>query len=170
MKIRLSEYDAGWIQMFNEEASIWMDILKDEIVRIEHFGSTSVLGMKAKPVIDIMCIVKDIEKIDLFNEQLLQVGYDVVGEWGIKGRRFFRKGGENRTHHIHVYQYDSLEIKRHLAFRDYLRTHPEEVERYILLKEELALIYDDTADYSKAKSSFVSALEKRALGWYNSIQ
>ena len=166
LKIRLSAYNPDWIHMFEHEASIWTDILKDEIVRIEHFGSTSVNGMKSKPVIDMMCIVKNIEKIDLFYDQLVQLGYDVMGEWGIEGRRFFRKGGENRTHHIHVYQYDSPQIKRHLVFRDYLRAHPEEVERYIALKEQLALIYEDTMDYSKAKHHFIQEMEQRALLWY----
>jgi len=89
--------------MFEREANIWRDFLKDELVRVEHFGSTAVPGMKAKPVIDMMCIVRNIKKIDFLNEQLLQLGYDAMGEWGIEGRRFFRKGGENRTHHIHVY-------------------------------------------------------------------
>jgi len=166
LKIRLSAYNPDWIHMFESEASIWRSLLKDELVRIEHFGSTAVPGMKAKPVIDMMCTVKVIKKMDLFNEQLIQLGYDVMGEWGIKGRRFFRKGGENRTHHIHVYQFDSPQIKRHLAVRDYLRTHPEEVRQYIALKEQLVLMYGDTRDYSKAKHHFVSELEQRALFWY----
>lgn len=93
-------------------------------------------------------------------------GYDVAGEWGIQGRRLFRKGGENRTHHIHVYQYDNPQIHRHLIFRDYLRTHPYEVELYTGLKEDLAQRYNDTTFYSKEKKPFVNALEQRAMNWF----
>ncbi|WP_274309947.1 GrpB family protein [Solibacillus daqui] len=166
MKVRLSEYDENWGRMFEDEARFLRELFGDEIIKFEHFGSTSVPGMKAKPVIDMMCLVKDIKKIDAFNDQMRLLGYDVAGEWGIQGRRLFRKGEETRTHHIHVYQYDNLQIKRHLVLRNYLRTHPEEVERYSCLKEELAQRYDDTAYYSKAKNPFVNELEQRALNWF----
>lgn len=166
MKIRLSEYNKSWVQMYKDETCLLTRIFGGEIVRFEHFGSTSVPGMKAKPVIDMMCLVKDIEKIDLWNEQMRSLGYDIAGEWGIKGRRLFRKGGENRTHHIHVYQFDHPEISRHLIVRDYLRTHPEEAERYSLKKAELAQRFDDTHFYSKAKRDFVQELEQRALEWF----
>ncbi|MFD1204614.1 MULTISPECIES: GrpB family protein [Sporosarcina] len=168
MKVRLSEYDKNWIQMFNDEARFLKDLFGEEIIKFEHFGSTSVPGMKAKPVVDMMCIVKDIKKIDAFNEQMHLLGYDVAGEWGIEGRRLFRKGGENRTHHIHVYEQGNPHIDRHLILREYLRTHSEEVERYASLKEKLALQHDDTAFYSKAKNPFVKELEQRALNWFES--
>ena len=166
MKIRLSEYDENWVQMFGDEAQFLKGIFRDEIIKFEHFGSTYVPGMNAKPVIDMMCLVKDINKIDSFNEQMHLLEYDVAGEWGIIGRRLFRKGGGNRTHHIHVYQYDNPQIQRHLVLRDYLRTHPDEIEKYRYLKEELAQQYDDTAFYSKAKKPFVKELEQRALNWF----
>src|SRR5690625_3166922 len=136
LKVRLSEYDENWNKLFEDEVQFLSGVFGDEVIRFKHFGSTSVLGMNAKPVIDMMCIVKDIEKIDTFNDQMRLLGYDVAGEWGIQGRRLFRKGGENRTHHIHIYQYDNAQIKRHLVFRDYLRTHPDEVERHKRLKDE----------------------------------
>ena len=166
MKVRLSAYDENWSRMFEDEVRFLSKVFGDEIIRFEHFGSTSVRGMSAKPVIDMMCLVKDIETIDRFNDEMRLLGYDVAGEWGIPGRRLFRKGGENRTHHIHVYQIDNPHIKRHLVFRDYLMNHPTEVERYKCLKEELAQRYDDTALYSKAKKPFVAEMEQRALKWF----
>ncbi|WP_039042320.1 GrpB family protein [Sporosarcina sp. ZBG7A] len=166
MKVRLSEYQGNWIRMYEDEAEILKFIFGDEIIKFEHFGSTAVPNMKAKPVVDMMCLVKDIEKIDLFNEQMERLGYDVAGEWGIPGRRLFRKGGEGRTHHIHVYQYNHPQIRRHLVFRDYLRTHPDEVKRYTCFKEKLADQYDDTALYSKAKKPFIKEMEQRALNWF----
>ncbi|MEK5476455.1 GrpB family protein [Paenibacillus sp. FSL R5-0407] len=167
MKVRLTEYDDKWIQMFEEEVNLVKLIFGEEIITFEHFGSTSVPGMKAKPVIDMMCIVKDINKIDSFNEKMNSLGYDVAGEWGLPGRRLFRKGGENRSHHIHFYQFDNPQIHRHLIFRDYLRSHPDEVELYTNLKVELAERFDDTSFYSQAKKPFVKEMENRALQWHS---
>lgn len=165
MKVRLTDYSVNWTQMFQNEAEFLKTIFGDEIVQCEHFGSTSILGMKAKPVIDMMCIVKSIEKVDLFNSQMADLSYDVAGEWGIAGRRLFRKGGENRTHHIHFYEVDNPEIQRHLIFRDYLRAHPQEVINYSRFKEELAQRFEHTSEYSPAKKKFVSELELKALSW-----
>ncbi len=152
--------------LFQEEATFLESIFKDVIVGFEHFGSTSVAGMKAKPVIDMMCLVKDIKLIDQYNEKMISLGYDVAGEWGIQGRRLFRKGGENRTHHIHFYETDNPQIERHLIFRDYLGAHPEEVARYNTYKEELVRRFENTSDYSPAKKSFVMEMEQLALTWF----
>ncbi|MFD0825689.1 GrpB family protein [Neobacillus sp. M.A.Huq-85] len=167
MKIRLSDFSENWAEMFQSEAQLLKTIFSDQIIKFEHFGSTSVQGMKAKPVIDMMCIVKDIEKIDLFNNKMDSLGYDVAGEWGISGRRLFRKGGDNRTHHIHFYQSDNPQIERHLIFRDYLRSHPEEAARYSRFKEEVAQRCEHTREYSAAKRGFVKEMEQQALRWYS---
>lgn len=166
MKVRLTAFSEKWADMFQNEADFLKKIFGNEIIGFEHFGSTSVRGMKAKPVIDMMCIVKDIEKIDPFNEKMKNLGYDAAGEWGIAGRRLFRKGGEIRTHHIHFYQYDNPAIQRHLIFRDYLRSHPEEAARYSRFKEELAERFDNTSEYSPAKKIFVQEMEQQALRWF----
>jgi GrpB-like predicted nucleotidyltransferase (UPF0157 family) len=166
MKVRLTDFSENWSRLFQMEAQFLSAIFGDVIIRFEHFGSTSVQGMKAKPVIDMMCIVKDIETIDSFNDKMSSLGYDVVGEWGIPGRRLFRKGGENRSHHIHFYQSDNPQIERHLVFRDYLRSHPEEVARYSRFKEELSKRFDNTSGYSPAKKTFVTEMEQQALRWF----
>jgi GrpB-like predicted nucleotidyltransferase (UPF0157 family) len=165
MKVRLTEFSENWAIMFQQEAQFLSGIFGDEIIKFEHFGSTSIYGLKAKPVIDMMCIVKGIDKVDAFNDQMNSLGYDVAGEWGIEGRRLFRKGGENRTHHIHFYQIDNPQIERHLIFRDYLRSHPEEVNRYSRFKEELASRFENTSEYSPAKKSFVQEIEQLAIEW-----
>ncbi|WP_270170188.1 GrpB family protein [Paenibacillus sp. SYP-B4298] len=166
MKVRLSEFSEDWMRLFHEEAVFLKTIFNEEIVRFEHFGSTSVPGMKAKPVIDMMCIVTSIHQIDLFNDKMRALGYDVAGEWGIPGRRLFRKGGENRTHHIHFYEMNNPQIERHLVFRDYLKAHPEEVVRYSRFKEELTRHFEDTSGYSPAKKAFVTEMEQLALAWF----
>ncbi|SDC17115.1 GrpB domain, predicted nucleotidyltransferase, UPF0157 family [Paenibacillus sp. UNCCL117] len=170
MKVRLSEFNEDWIRLFHEEANFLKTIFNDEIMRFEHFGSTSVPGMKAKPVIDMMCMVTNISKIDLFNDKLRSLGYDVAGEWGIPGRRLFRKGGENRTHHIHFYEMTHPQIERHLVFRDYLKAHPQEVVRYSSFKEELAHHFENTSEYSPAKKAFVKEMEQLALAWFTDVQ
>ncbi|WP_442598769.1 GrpB family protein [Neobacillus sp. D3-1R] len=170
MQVRLSEFSEEWALRFQDEVQILQSIFGDEIQRFEHFGSTSVRGLKAKPVIDMMCIVKDIDKIDTFNDRMASLGYDVAGDWGIAGRRLFRKGGEERTHHIHFYQFDNPQIERHIIFRDYLRAHPEEVARYSQFKEELTQRFNLTSDYSPAKKPFVSEMEKRATRWFSEQQ
>ncbi|MBS4218820.1 GrpB family protein [Bacillus sp. FJAT-49711] len=170
MKVRLSDFSECWAQMFHDESQFLKTIFGDEIIIFEHFGSTSVKGMMAKPVIDMMCIVKDIEKIDSFNEKMDFLGYDVAGELGIPGRRLFRKGGEDRTHHIHFYQQNNPHIERHLIFRDYLRTYPQEAAKYSDFKKQLARQFDDTREYSMAKKHFVKEMEQKALLWFQKSQ
>ncbi|NIK69273.1 GrpB family protein [Paenibacillus sp. BK720] len=169
MEVRLSEYKEDWAKMFRVESECLKSIFGGVEIRFEHFGSTAVPGMKAKPVIDMMGIVEDINKIDLFNDIMASLGYDVAGDWGIPGRRLFRKGGEERTHHIHFYQSDSPQIGRHLIFRDYLLSHPEEAARYSRFKEQLAQRYERTNEYSPAKKAFVSEMEQIALNWHSQL-
>jgi len=168
MNVVVTEHSENWNQKFFEESQKIKDIFSNELIEIHHIGSTSVPGLKAKPIIDTMPVVKDIKKIDLFNEQMTSLGYECMGEFGMKGRRYFRKGGENRTHQVHVFQGDNEEdITRHLAVRDYLRTHPDEVNRYGDLKESLAKQFPrDIEAYMDGKDAFVKDLERKALHWY----
>lgn len=168
MNVVVTEYSDSWKQKFCEESQKIKDIFGNELIDIHHIGSTSVPGLKAKPIIDIMPVVKDIKKIDSFNEQMSGIGYECMGELGMKGRRYFRKGGDNRTHQVHVFQWDNKEdITRHLAVRDYLRKHPDEANRYGDLKESLAKRFPrDIEAYMDGKDAFVKELERRALNWY----
>lgn len=168
MKIEVIEYQEKWPQLFKDESEKIKDVFGKELMAIHHIGSTSVHDLKAKPIIDIMPIVKHIENVDSFIINMTKIGYESLGENGIEGRRFFRKGGDIRTHHIHVFQGDNRnEIDRHLAVRDYLRTHHEAREKYGILKEELAIKFPDDIDsYANGKDKFVKELEKKALIWY----
>ena len=167
MNIIVIDYDQNWKQLFETEAALIKGIFKEELVGIHHIGSTAVPNLKAKPIIDMMPIVKHIEKVDNFNKSMVEIGYEPLGEFGMKGRRYFRKGGENRTHQIHVFQYDNTnDIERHLAVRDYLRAHENEKIAYGKLKEHLAKEFpNDIEAYSNGKHEFVKNLEKRALEW-----
>ncbi|WP_132746756.1 GrpB family protein [Scopulibacillus darangshiensis] len=171
MKVVVKEHNEKWQQMFNEESQRIKDIFGDECKAIHHIGITSVSGLKAKPIIDMMPVVKQIEKIDSFNEQMNGIGYESLGEFGIKGRRYFRKGGDNRTHQVHVFQVDNNEdINRHLAVKDYLLTHAEEAKLYGDLKETLANQFPrDIVSYMNGKDRFVKELERKALLWYKGL-
>jgi len=166
-KVEVCSYNELWPHLFKEEANHLQQIYRDELVDIYHIGSSSVPGLSAKPIIDIMPVVRDITKVDKYNEAMQEIGYIAKGENGIAGRRYFQKGGDQRTHHIHIYQQGSHEIIRHLAFRDYLKVHPEVSRQYGALKEGLASQFPyDIDSYINGKDRFVKELEVRALEWY----
>lgn len=170
MSVVVTDYNDEWPQKFEEEAALIRSILQDEVLEIHHIGSTSVPGMKAKPIIDMMPVVREIERVDAYDEHFAAIGYEAMGEFGIQGRRYFRKGSFNRTHHIHIFsKTHQKDIERHLAVRDYLRAHPQEAHAYGELKAELASKFPtDSALYSDGKDDFVQRLEKRAMEWRNS--
>lgn len=163
-KVEICDYQEEWEELFRQEAAEIKRILGEECVAVHHIGSTAVRGLAAKPVIDLLPVVKNIETVDLLNSKFELLGYEAKGENGLNGRRYFQKGGDLRTHHMHIYENGSGEIYRHLAFRDYLKKHPQEAEKYGTLKKELAMKYPtDIERYIKGKESFVKEMEKRAL-------
>ena len=167
-KVVVVPYRSDWPIQFQAEADALQQALGDEVLSIHHFGSTSIPGISAKPVIDILVIVRNIDVIDEMNGRLAAIGYHAVGEYGIPGRRFFYKGSEDeRSHHLHIYQTGNPHILRHLVFRDYLRTHPAPARSYARLKEDLARRFpEDMEQYIAGKNDFVKEQEKIALDWW----
>ncbi|SFC67432.1 GrpB domain, predicted nucleotidyltransferase, UPF0157 family [Bacillus sp. OV322] len=166
-KVNVCPYSVDWVAMFIEESKKLNQIFGNEIIEIHHIGSTSIQGLKAKPIIDIMPVVEEINVVDKFNNEMKSIGYEPKGENGLLGRRYFKKGGDNRTHHVHMYEVGSYGIERHLAFRDYLRTHSDVKVSYGDLKEKLALQFPyDIESYINGKDQLVREIEKNALDWY----
>ncbi|AJQ60822.1 GrpB family protein [Bacillus thuringiensis] len=165
-KIVVVPHENHWSEKFQMEA----DRLKTampETVKIHHIGSTSVPGLAAKPIIDMIMEVESIERVDRWNERFIELGYIVKGENGISGRRFFIHGTEEkRLYHLHVFEKGNPEIVRHLAFRDYMMAHCEEAEAYATLKKELAekYTYDGTL-YTEGKNEFVRNVDEKAKEW-----
>lgn len=161
------EYKPEWIKLFKTEAVRIKTILGENCTAIYHIGSTSVVGLAAKPIIDIMPIVHTLENVDKVRSEFEKIGYEYMGEFGITGRRYLRKGGEERTHQIHIFsEHNTMDIERHLAVRDYLRTHKDVCNKYAILKKELAKKYPyDIDGYCKGKDAFVLQMEKEALEW-----
>ncbi|MFG6120800.1 GrpB family protein [Thalassobacillus sp. B23F22_16] len=170
-KVEVVAYDAHWMDRFREEAEQIEAVLGDNLVAIHHIGSTSVPGLVAKPIIDIMPVVKDIAAVDPYKEAMETLGYEAKGEFGIPGRRFFKKGGDARTHHVHVFEEGSPDSIRHLAFRDYLREHPDAAKAYGKLKQNLARQFPhDMEAYIEGKHHFVTELEQKAVTWYTNLR
>ncbi|WP_181347988.1 GrpB family protein [Thalassobacillus sp. CUG 92003] len=165
-KVDVRSHDSNWKIMFNEEAQRLREVVGDEIIAIHHIGSTAVDGLKAKPVIDLMPEVQCIDAIDDYNEAMRELGYEPMGENGLSGRRFFKKGGDQRSHHLHMYETGHPDVHRHLAFRDYLRIHLKEARRYGDLKAALAQRHPyDMEAYITGKEALVLEIERKALAW-----
>lgn len=165
-KVEVVPYNHQWPQMYKDEANKIKTIMNEIMVQIHHIGSTSIPGMSAKPVIDILVEVRSIEKVDLFNQAMMELGYDPKGENGIPNRRYFSKGGDNRTHHVHIFQKGNPEIMRHLLFRDYLIAHPEDATLYGELKQSLAQHFsEDIEQYIQGKDGLVKELDEKAKRW-----
>lgn len=167
--ITVVNYDPEWPSKYVRERDYITEILKENCISIYHIGSTSVPGLAAKPIIDIMAVVRSLEKVDTVAEKFSEIGYEYLGEFGITGRRYLRKGGDERTHQIHIFQADDWNnIGRHLAFRDYMHTHEKERNEYAKIKKDLAQKFPyDIDGYCDGKENFVREMEERALAQYD---
>lgn len=127
------------------------------------------MGILAKPIIDILGVVVSLEDVDGQSAAMERLGYEVMGAYGIDGRRYFRKVNTSgrRTHHLHIFEKGSDNIERHLAFRDYLTTHPEKEAEYSELKASLTFGGATSWDaYLDGKDPFIKATERDAVAWY----
>ena len=167
--ITVIEYSPLWKNKYKEESLLIRNILADNCIAIYHIGSTSVEGLAAKPIIDIMAVVRSLEIVDTVAEKFSDIGYEYLGEFGIEGRRYLRKGGDERTHQIHIFQADDWNnIGRHLAFRDYMRTHEKEREEYAKIKIKKAKKYPyDIDGYCDGKENFVREMEEIAISQFD---
>ncbi|MGG0658502.1 GrpB family protein [Rummeliibacillus pycnus] len=166
-EVKVVPYDEKWPKMFNLEAEGLRRLLTNEIIGVNHIGSTSIPDMPAKPIIDVLVEVKNIQRIDQFTERLAVNGYKAFGEYGIPGRRFFIKGTlSNRTHHIHMFQTGDKEISRHLAFRDFLIANHHEALQYGALKKKLAKENPVNIEkYIQGKHDFIQKIDRMAAEW-----
>jgi GrpB-like predicted nucleotidyltransferase (UPF0157 family) len=165
--VEIVPYDPQWPSLFREAAAELCAAFGENLVVHHHIGSTAIPGMPAKPVIDAMPVVQDIERVADAEPALIRIGYEPRGEYGISGRRYFVKEVEGRrSHHVHAFEVNHPAVTRHLAFRDFLIAHPDEARRYAELKLKLADRYrNERQSYVEGKASFIAELERRALGW-----
>ena len=166
--VEIVAYDPRWPDLFErEKAHLFAVVPGDIIRRVEHFGSTAIPGLSAKPIIDILIAVQSLAVAQVtFVEALRKLDYVYWADNPKKDRMFFVKGmppfGSKRSHHVHVTE-QLGEMWQRLAFRDYLRAHPEEAETYQRLKKRLAAEHrTDREAYTYAKSAYVESVMRKA--------
>src|SRR3954466_4231595 len=162
-EVEIVNYDPRWPGLFEQEAKRLRAILDPSlIVGLEHFGSTAIPALSAKPIIDILIAVRSLPEAQAsFIEPLRNLEYVYWADNPKKDRMFFVKGmppfGSRRSHHVHVAEPQG-EMWQRLAFRDYLRAHREEAETYERLKKRLAAEHQtDREAYTDAKSAYVAS-------------
>ena len=166
LPVQVLPYDPGWSAAYEEEAARIRVALGGLLVEIEHIGSTAVPGLAAKPIIDISVGLSTLELPPEPIAAMERLGYEYLGEYGLPGRLFFRKGRRERTHHVHAVEHGGERWHTHRALRDYLRAQPEEAERYGEHKRRVAERAVDSQEYWQAKQPFVRELVGRASRWY----
>ncbi len=163
-KVIVLPYDDKWKYDFKSIEQELLNCAGDLIEAIEHVGSTSVQGMSAKPCIDIDVVIKDYSVFASLKDRLASIGYIHEGDLGIKDREAFRyeNKGHLLMHHLYVCPSYSKELKRHITFRDYLRSNPEAVRRYSLIKEKGAKLYPNDIDkYIEYKTPIIEELYRQ---------
>jgi GrpB-like predicted nucleotidyltransferase (UPF0157 family) len=172
--VAIVPYDPSWPAMFTAEANNLRAMLPSALIkRIEHFGSTAVPRLAAKPVIDMLVEVTSLERTQIEIVPLLESkGYDYFWRTDVDSPYawFIKRDGEGtRTHHVHMVEDDSVMWDR-LYFRDYLRIDDEEAERYLELKLALAAKYpNDRIGYTAGKTEFVTAVTNKARAYFSQV-
>jgi GrpB-like predicted nucleotidyltransferase (UPF0157 family) len=155
-------YDPRWPETFHALRQRIVDVLGEVAPSVEHVGSTAVPGLAAKPIIDLDVVVQ-LADLPIAIVRLATLGYAHEGERGVPGREAFRWPPGEPRHHLYVCPAGSPELRRHLLFRDYLRTHPEAAAAYAALKRDAAHRFrEDRGAYTAAKDPFVEDVLRRA--------
>jgi GrpB-like predicted nucleotidyltransferase (UPF0157 family) len=169
MKVQIVEYNLQWPLMFAVEQSLLAAAINIDACVIEHIGSTSVVGLGAKPIIDIMVGLPDFAHADDLVPNVVALGYDYIAKYNadMPFRRFFKRWSQGTaTHNLHMVETGCDFGERHLLFRDYLRQHPEAVQAYESHKRELAeREWQDVNEYADAKTDFIIAMQNKARHW-----
>jgi len=166
--ITLAPYNPAWSQLFAAEKATLKQAWGDIVLEIAHIGSTAIPGIYAKPVIDILVGVRDLNQFTHEHIKIIEsLGYHYIPayEEQLPYRRFFQKDDKNgqRSHQIHLVNCRSSWYQRHILFRDYLRKYPADAKAYEAHKLKLAAQYNDSNQYATAKNEFCRAIDKKAF-------
>lgn len=163
-EVKIEPYKSEWVENFENEKKVIKEKVGKHIKDIQHVGSTSIVGLDSKPIIDIAIGVESLDDGLLCIEGLSELGYEYLKDAGIPGRHFFAKGvGASRTHYLHIEVIDGQLWKNHILFRNYLRVHPKESEEYAKLKYQLAEKYGaDRIKYTLSKGDFIKEIILKA--------
>lgn len=165
--VSLVDHDPGW----NDRSKALADqlsVVGDCLIEVHHIGSTSVPGMVAKPIIDLLPVVSSLAIFDTRIDRVTGLGYEYHGEYGIPGRRFFAMHANGtRSIHLHFFEQGSDQISHNLAFRDYMRSHPDIAAAYGVEKRRARDLHPhDSHAYTKEKADFIVRASRDAHAWY----
>jgi GrpB-like predicted nucleotidyltransferase (UPF0157 family) len=163
----IAPYNPKWPELA-KMYSAQLSALGSVVGIVHHIGSTSVPGLAAKPIIDLMPVVSSLSELDREQSRVEMLGYAWHGELGIPERRYCTRSDEfgNRIVQLHFFSANSSHAARHLAFRDYLRAYPDERKAYEKEKQRARGLYpDDSLAYSDEKADWIRATEAKALRW-----
>lgn len=166
-RVELMPHDPVWVPRALAEAASLRGVLGDVLLVVHHIGSTAISGIHAKPVIDLMPVVRTLPALEVFREGLQALGYEWCGEFGLTGRRYCRKDDPvtgKRVFQLHAYAEGDNGVLRHLAFRDYLRKYPAVATDYDIVKTRCQRQHpEDSHAYSACKADWIGDIEARAL-------
>lgn len=163
-KLEIVDYNPEWRKIFIELESKFLKFFGDNILNVEHVGSTSIPGLKAKPVIDVDIIIKDSTSIKVqVIKKLKHLGYNHLGNLGISGREAFKLLNSQLSnfpkHNLYLCRKNSIGLKNHILFRNYLRNNPKKMLEYSLLKEKLIEKFPNDFDsYCSGKTEFITGI------------
>ncbi len=169
IKVDLGAHNPDWVRQAEAEAKRLPAAAGGCLVAVHHIGSTAIPGIRAKPVIDLLPAVRDLEAFDACRSAVEALGYEWWGECGLPGRRHCTRSGPQsglRLAQAHCYLEGSPEVIRHLAFRDYLRAHADTADEYDRVKQGCRDVHpDDSHAYSDCKDGWIKSIEADALKW-----
>ena len=167
-QVIIVDYNPQWPSMYEQEKARIQDAIGEYLIDIQHVGSTSILGLSAKPIIDIMAVIRHISLVEQCVKPLEALDYAYKGENGIPGRHYFRKPSDITTMprlvHLHIVEKGHEQWAMMQLFREYLRLHPESAQQYDVLKRELAAKFgSDRVGYTDAKEPFVRSIIRASV-------
>lgn len=166
--IEVVPYQSEWPEQFEHEKAKLQEVFGKLASKIEHIGSTSIPGLAAKPIIDMVIEVNELAGVDELTDQLAAIGYRAKGENGIVGRRYFQKGGDQRTHHMHVFEAANPHLRNHILFKRYLIENEAVALEYGELKKRAAFKCNhDSSLYMALKDEFIKKHLAIALDTYD---
>jgi GrpB-like predicted nucleotidyltransferase (UPF0157 family) len=162
-RVLFRDYQLSWPQLYEAEKTLLLGQIGEHVLTIEHIGSTSVPGLSAKPIIDMLVGVETLDQADVCLAPLQQVGYEYLAHRTAftSARRFLRKypAGRSVGYHLHLLQPTNPYWMVLLGFRNYLRQHAQVAHHYSRLKQQLAEQFaTDPLAYLHGKSDFIQAV------------
>jgi GrpB-like predicted nucleotidyltransferase (UPF0157 family) len=170
LTVEIVPHSGRWATMAAAETLRLKAALGDVLVAVHHVGSTAIADIKAKPIVVLLPVVRDLAGLDAKEGAIRALGYRWFGEFGLPGRRYCYAVDPvtgKRTFQLHWYAQDNTQIARHLAFRDYLIAHPTLAKEYEAEKLRAASVRsDDVNAYNAEKNDWIKRVEKDALAWW----